>query len=146
MSQRDEAPTAAEPQLDLFSPRPPRPAPPLSSPSPPAPVTPVDPPPDAADADVPDEDSALQRAFDEFHAANPHVYEMLVRFARVALAAGRKRIGIGALYERMRWETWVTTTGPEFKLNDHHRSRYARLMMAQEPDLAGVFETRALRS
>ena len=32
--------------------------------------------------------------------------------------------------------------GKDFKLNNNYVSRYARLIMAQEADLEGVFETR----
>jgi hypothetical protein len=34
----------------------------------------------------------------------------------------------------------------DFKLNDHYTSRYARLIVAHEPDLAELFELRRLRA
>jgi hypothetical protein len=129
--------SAEVPQLDLFTPRPSRPPPPVAAPDPP------EAPPVAAPASAATE---YDRSFEAFHAANPRVYELLVHFARIALAAGRQKIGVRVLWERMRWETWITTTGGEFKLNDHYHSRYARLIMATEPDLADVFRTRELRS
>jgi hypothetical protein len=87
----------------------------------------------------------LQRAFEAFHAANPQVYATLVRLARGYFTAGR-HVGIGHLWEVMRWQRWVETRGDFFRLNNNWRSRYARLIMEQEPDLAGYFETRRLRS
>jgi hypothetical protein len=39
-----------------------------------------------------------------------------------------------------------TTGDAGFKLNDHFTSRYARLLMQREPDLYGLFETRAVRA
>lgn len=90
--------------------------------------------------------SAIDEKFAQFHAENPHIYRALCALARGALARGKRRIGIGALWERMRWDMWLDSTEADPKLNNDYRSRYARLMMASEPDLAGVFEIRALRS
>lgn len=89
--------------------------------------------------------SRLEREFRAFHAANPQVYVYLVQLARQSLGAGKPRVGIGMLWEVLRWRFWLETeSADEYKLNNNHRSRYARLIMAQETDLAGVFETREL--
>lgn len=91
--------------------------------------------------------SQLEADFQKFHAANPAVYAELARLARQAVAKGRRRVGIGMLWEVLRWHFWLETkTDEEFKLNNNHRSRYARLLMEREPDLRGVFETRGLKS
>ena len=84
--------------------------------------------------------------FAHYDAVNPHVYHALVRLARGLVANGRRRFGIGMLFEVLRWETAMSTTGDDFKLNNNHRSRYARLIMATCPDLANVFETRELHT
>lgn len=90
-------------------------------------------------------EARLEREWRAFHAANPQVYAALVREARVLLARGHKRLGVGMLWEVLRWQRMLHTTDPAgWKLNNNHRSRYARLMMEQEPDLRGVFETREL--
>lgn len=90
---------------------------------------------------------SLQDDFERFHAANPHVYKELARLARQAVARGRTRVGIGMLWEVLRWYFWLETKGDvEFKLNNNYRSRYARLLMNQEPDLRGLFEVRGLKS
>lgn len=93
-------------------------------------------------------EASIQERFAAFHAAHPEVYDELAALARKARRAGRDRLGIGMLWEVLRWER--TLRGVEdpsgFKLNDHYRSRYARLLMDREPDLAGLFETRELRS
>jgi hypothetical protein len=89
----------------------------------------------------------LDVQFAAFHAANPGVYEALRRLALRAVDKGRTTIGIGMLWEALRWETFVETVDPtqlEWKLNNSYRSRYARLLMASEPKLRGVFETRRL--
>lgn len=89
----------------------------------------------------------IQARFLRFHARNPQVYRALVRLARDLLARGKERLGIGMLWEVLRWQTMIQSVDDgEFKLNDHYRSRYARLIMRQEPDLSDVFEVRRLRA
>lgn len=85
--------------------------------------------------------------FREFHANNPEVYKELVDLARIAISKGKKKIGIRMLWEVMRWNRFlVTTDESQYKLNDHYYSRYARLIMDQEPDLASIFEVRELKT
>ena len=93
----------------------------------------------------PDE-TKLDAEFRTFYAAHPFVYDLLVRLTRQAVAAGHKHLGIGAIYERARWELMFETHDASYKLNNNHRSRYARLISEREPDLAHVFELRELRS
>lgn len=82
--------------------------------------------------------------FKKFHADHPEVYAALVRFTREAVARGRRRVGIAAVYERARWELSIRATAKEpAALNNSYKAFYARLIMAQEDDLRGVFETRA---
>jgi hypothetical protein len=92
------------------------------------------------------DDSHIDREFAEFHAANPHVYDELVMLARRARRAGTTRLGIGMLFEVLRWRHALRTRGDDFKLNNNYRSRYARMLMDREPDLNGVFEIRELRA
>lgn len=94
-----------------------------------------------------DSDESITRRFQEFHAHNPRVYEMLVMLARQAKQQGRVRIGIKMLWEVVRWNLSRDLPYDEtFKLPNDFHSRYARLIMEQEPDLAGIFELRELRS
>lgn len=80
--------------------------------------------------------------FLEFHNTNPHVYEKLVGLARQAKSKGHNRIGIRMLWEVLRWDTMINTKSTDFKLNDHFHSYYARMIMATNPDLVGIFEVR----
>jgi hypothetical protein len=90
---------------------------------------------------------SIEQAWAAFHAANPHVYAQLVDLARlwVAKRPGR-HLGIGMLFERLRWDLAMRTTGEPLKLNNNYRALYARLIMEREPDLTGLFETRRLRT
>lgn len=91
---------------------------------------------------VPDQRLPLHIRFALFHAANPHVYDHLVRLARQGKRSGAARLGIGQLFEVLRWRYMLATRGDEFKLNNDYRAPYARLIMEREPDLDGVFELR----
>jgi len=88
-----------------------------------------------------------ETAFDLFHADNPKVYETLVRLAREWVSrTGRHKLGIKTLYERARWEIALATTDADFKLNNNFTAWYSRLIMAQEPDLAGLFDLRTSKA
>lgn len=90
---------------------------------------------------------SIQQAFEEFDQAHPEVYEYLVRLAFEAYRRGFRHYGIGALWERMRWHFQIEKDmDSDFKLNNNFRSRYARKIIAQYPDLEDFFELRALRA
>lgn len=91
-------------------------------------------------------DATIQERFAAFHAANPHVYDRLRRLALELVRAGHKRIGIGMLFEVVRWSAMTTRGDDVYKLNNNHRSRYARLLVDNEPELATAFELRDLRA
>lgn len=89
-------------------------------------------------------DQSIQARFERFHAANPDVYQELVRLARKLRNQGLDKYGIVGLYEVLRYDRTLSTDGKPFKLSNDFRSRYARLIMSQEPDLQGFFQTREL--
>jgi hypothetical protein len=91
-------------------------------------------------------DPTIEQRFFDFHRENPQVYTILVSLARQAKAAGKKRIGIKALFERARWDLWLQTRGDDFRLNNSYSSRYSRMIEDLEPDLRGLFEKRTLRA
>lgn len=98
---------------------------------------------------MPDESChrTIQERFAEFHRLNPWVYEKLVGLAR-QMTKHRQHIGIGMLFEVLRWNYYQSTTDPnaKWKLNNVYRSRYARLIAGTEPDLRDVFEQRELKA
>lgn len=91
------------------------------------------------------EGDRIQREFEMFHAANPRVYAEICTIAREYARAGMVKVGIAHIWEVMRWSFFMETKTPEaIKLNNNHRSRYARLVMEREADLATFFRTRRL--
>lgn len=83
--------------------------------------------------------------FRRFHAANPHVYDLLEKFAFKAIAAGREHYGVKALFEIIRWHTSIHTTDNAFKLSNTHAPYYARLFHKNNPKHAGFFITHAVQ-
>lgn len=77
-----------------------------------------------------------------FHCEHPEVYVALRRLAREWRSRRRDRCGIGMLWERLRWETALGDPDADYKLNNNHRSLYARALMDWEPDLVDLFELR----
>lgn len=99
---------------------------------------------------APTKSLTISERFELFHAANPHIYEKLREFAlqmRFARKKKRRKYGIKALFERVRWHyEFEVNSDEEFKLNNDFTALYARKLMEREPDLAGFFETRRRRA
>lgn len=87
----------------------------------------------------------LTQKFLDYHANNPHVYELFKTYANMAKKRGFKNFGAGAVFERLRWHMNVETTGDPFKLNNNYRAFYARLLMEEDPSFEGFFRTRRQR-
>lgn len=90
--------------------------------------------------------SKIEAAFWGFHYENPGIYDELVALARDLRDRGYTKLGIGMLFEVLRWRRMKLTVASEhaFKLNNNFRAYYARLIMEREPDLDGAFDTRRL--
>jgi hypothetical protein len=84
----------------------------------------------------------IERAFWHFHWTNPDVYKELVKMSHALRDVGRQHYGIACLFEVIRYHRDIKTTDPVFKLNNNHKALYARLLMANEPDLKGFFQLR----
>lgn len=93
-------------------------------------------------------ETEADRRFREFHEKNPQVYQQLVKHARTAKARGKPKISIELLVNVVRWYTFLHTDDPnsEFKINNNYKSRYARMIMEQEPDLSSIFNLREMKS
>lgn len=90
--------------------------------------------------------ATIAERFDAFHAANPWVADVLEQMTTARLAAGNRKVGVGMLFEVLRWQAGFVTVGDDFRLNNNYRSRYARLLIDRHPEWADVFETRELRA
>lgn len=87
---------------------------------------------------------SIQERFDKFDKANPKIFGLYKKFAFKFLATGKKKCGISLITERIRWEVTVETTGKDFKISNDFRSRYARKLMSEVPELKGLFNIKQL--
>lgn len=85
------------------------------------------------------EDHSTAGRFEAFHRANPHLLPLLRDMALAMKAQGFKRCGMKMLFEKLRWEYYVRTTGKKYKLTNTFTAYYARLVMLWCPSLDGFF-------
>jgi len=82
--------------------------------------------------------------FYEYDRVNPHVAEWMLQKAQsLKTEQHRKRYGIGALTERIRWdvrEGTIKTDG--FRISNDIRACYARQVLMRDPTLCGLFAIR----
>lgn len=88
----------------------------------------------------------IRERFDAFDEANPHVKRRLTDMAMELWRRGTKHYGMKALYEVLRYEYTLRTSGDSFKLNNNYTALYARKIMLENPELDGFFSTRKRRS
>lgn len=93
--------------------------------------------------------SRVERAFAAWVASEEGqlVEREVIGRARLLLARGRRRYGIAALIEAIRYDWSIRLDGEPGgpRLNNSHRSLLARKIMAEQADLVGFFELRQLR-
>lgn len=89
---------------------------------------------------------SIEQSWRKFDAENPIVYQTLIRLTRQAQDRGVQHLGIGLLWEVMRWEMLIAVSGDDFKLNNNYRALYARKLMRDFPEFRDMFRTRARRA
>lgn len=81
-----------------------------------------------------------------FSRANPHIGRELLRRARELRDIGLRRIGVKYLWESLRVDRVRVSGVDDYRLDNRLTSRYARFLIENDPSLAPLIETRALRS
>lgn len=97
--------------------------------------------PDATEGKV-----SIQERFEAFHQLNPWILRHLEALTADCVERGLKRIGIGMLFEVLRWQYGRATHGEPWKLNNDFRSRYVRLLLELHPEWSSLFETRKIHT
>lgn len=88
----------------------------------------------------------IEKAFKRFHENNPHVYDQLVVMSKRLKSVGHKRYGIAGLFEMLRYNHAISTSGDKFKLSNNYRALYSRAIMKDHPELDGFFKIKQRRS
>ncbi len=63
----------------------------------------------------------ITERFEIFHAKHPEVYEWFDYFVREILATGAKKVGAPVVWERIRYETYLTTGERPYRLPNELR-------------------------
>jgi len=79
---------------------------------------------------------------EKYHAENPHIYNMFIKFTMSALYKGHKYIGAKMIIERIRWESLIEANNDKFKINNNMAPFYSRLFMKQYPMYKDIFRLR----
>jgi uncharacterized protein HemY len=82
-----------------------------------------------------------------YHKQNPHVYQLVCKYADEVINRGYKEYAIATIWERLRWHLTIEVrTAYDFKLPNNHRAYYARLWLKDHPEYPKFFRTCCLRS
>jgi len=92
--------------------------------------------------------------FNAFHNSNPQIYEAFAKITRreiaiIKRAKGKLRLSASSIIAEVRNDrtiksTTMRTTGR--KIDNNYNSYYARLFMTNNPEFAGLFRTRTIKS
>ncbi len=88
----------------------------------------------------------MRKDCQSFHRKHPEVWSLFVGFTLEKIRLGYKHYGVGAVMERVRWETSAGDSSPEFKINNNFRAFYARRFAKAFPEHKDFFRTRVQKS
>lgn len=88
--------------------------------------------------------NTIDKKFIAFHQNNRHIYQDILRYTKQVWDSGHRNFGMKAIFERIRWDYTVYSTGIPFKLNNNYTSRYAKLVERDLPHTRGFFRNREI--
>lgn len=78
--------------------------------------------------------------FQQYHAANPHIYLLIEQYATEARNAGFQHYSMRAIMHRIRWHMNITTQDPDgFKIGNNYSRDYSIKFMNEHPSFTGFF-------
>ena len=90
---------------------------------------------------------SIDQSFHEFHRGHTEIYNLFRQYALYLINdKGKKKIGAKMIVERIRWNVFVNVTDADYKINNSHTSRYARMFIDEYPQYASYFELRTIHS
>jgi hypothetical protein len=88
-------------------------------------------------------ESPQYKRFKLYHENNPEVFEYFKRYALRSIERGFKHLSAEFIFNIIRWETPITASGDDFKINNDFKPWYSRMFMAQYPQYEGFFRKRS---
>ena len=81
--------------------------------------------------------------FIKWYPSNIHVINAFEKEAFYLLTRGRReRYSIYTIREKLRWDSLVSESGQDYKLNNNFSPFIARILMFMNPGMKGMFSTR----
>jgi len=85
----------------------------------------------------------VQEKFMEWIPDNLHVFDAFERNAVYLKTNGKRdKYSVYVIREKLHWDSLLQEEGSDFKLNNNFSSSIARIVMALNPQLAGMFTIR----
>lgn len=86
-----------------------------------------------------------QKEFNEWDKKNPKVWMLFKKFSLEAIDKGHKRLSHWLIINRIRWETFVSTTGDDYKISNDFIAFYARKWKLEFPQYAELYKTKRMK-
>lgn len=77
-----------------------------------------------------------------YHRDNPEVWLYFKRYAFKLIEAGHTKFSQRMIWESMRMDAMLNTTGYQYKLNNNYTKFYAEIFMQKHPQYGDVFDLR----
>lgn len=83
--------------------------------------------------------------FQQYHQANPHLYELYKAIALQLIQQNRRVIGSAHIFQKMRYEYQFKTDGSPFKIDNNFAPMYARKFVLEHPQFGHLFKFKQLK-
>jgi hypothetical protein len=84
--------------------------------------------------------------FQQYHQANPHLYELYKSIAMQLIQQNRRVIGSAHIFQKMRYEYQFKTDGSPFKIDNNFAPMYARKFVLEHPQYGNLFKFKPLKN
>lgn len=91
-------------------------------------------------------DNTKETKFEMFHRGNPKVYYLYKKVALSLIEAGLQKIGSKMIIERIRYESKLSTTGHDYKINNNFTCYYSRKFCRDFPQYTDKFYFKSLNN
>lgn len=83
--------------------------------------------------------------FQQYHQANPHLYELYKAIAISLAKQGRRYIGSKFIFEEMRFNHTFQSNNDPFKVNNNFAPHFARKFVLEYPQYGHLFKFKPLK-
>lgn len=84
--------------------------------------------------------------FERYHFLNPQIYNAFRYFTLKAIEKGYKRLSAEFIINIIRWETKISATDDDYKINNNYKAFYVRKFISDFPKYKNLFELRTSKA